>query len=74
MKDEIKTHFASDPEGLSRRDHECEIIDFSVSVSRLMANALNVLQKCRIAFQNLKGTHDYHDWSANTDCNNSLDS
>jgi hypothetical protein len=54
MKDGIKAHFTSGPERWSRRDHEFETLDFSVSVSRLMLNALKVLQKCRIAFLTLK--------------------
>jgi hypothetical protein len=54
MKDEIKGHFISSPERLFRRDHEFETLDFSVSVSRLMPNALKVLQKRRVTFLTLK--------------------
>jgi hypothetical protein len=54
MKDEIKGHFISSPERLSRRGHEFETLDFSVSVSRLMLNALKVLQKRRVAFLTLR--------------------
>ena len=65
MKDEIKVHFTSGPERLSLRDHEFEMIDFSVSVSRLMSNALKVLYR----HPNLKGTNDNYYWSLLTRCN-----
>jgi len=65
MKDKIKAHSTSGAERLSHGDHEFEMIDFSVSVSRLMLNALKVLYR----HPNLKGTYDNYYWSLLTRCN-----
>jgi hypothetical protein len=54
MKGEIKAHSISSPERLSRRIHEFEMLDLSVSVRPTMLNAFKVLQKCRIARLTLK--------------------
>ena len=73
MKDEIKGHFISGPERVSRRDHEFETPDFSVNVRWLMLKCAQDAAKVSYHVSNLEGIYDYYDWSVNTHCNNSLD-
>jgi hypothetical protein len=58
MKDEIKAHFTSGPERLSRWDHEFEMIDFFHERETLDAKCAQVAAKVPYRVSNPKGTND----------------